>query len=519
MDPPMPLACRSFWLLAALLVALLAAPLYLVDVVPLLDYPAHLTRVTLLSNLPLDPLVARAYTADIRPLANLAMDLVVPALAPLTGPALGLKLFITTGLALWLIGAALIYRGLWREWSVQPLAAAFFALNPSFFDGYFNFHFAAGLALTGAGLWLTCRHRPAFLLGMASIAVALLFSHLMAVAILGLLLGSFELGRQLEDGFDPRRLAVGLAKVALVFVPAALLWLFVIERGPGGPVEFHWLSNLLGLGVYSSQFAGIRFNAAPIVLLFVALFFAWRLGRLSLARRALPAVALTYLAALVMPSDALGGAGIHIRLPAIVGVLLIVATRINLDGVRVRAIGAALVAILALGSAVQSAVWIAAAAEIDRVRAAWRSGVPEGARLATALGSERDGAYWHVVDLAVLDRKASVAALFTTPGQSTLRLNPAYARFSATNAFDGGALPFAIAARLVGPNPPKLNDAESIRRFRPYAEMACDFDYLLLMGARPDGVVLPPTLSAVAGDDGFTLFHITPPPGRPCQPR
>jgi hypothetical protein len=39
------------------------------------------------------------------------------------------------------------------------------------------------------------------------------------------------------------------------------------------------------------------------------------------------------------------------------------------------------------------------------------------------------------------------------------------------------------------------------------------------MGARPDGVVLPATLSAVAGDDGFTLFHITPPPGRPCQPR
>jgi hypothetical protein len=511
MDLPMPLARRSFWLLAALVVALLALPLYLVDVVPLLDYPAHLTRVTLLSHLPLDPLVARAYTVDVRPLANLAMDLVVPALAPLTGVTLGLKLFITGGLAFWLVGAALIYRGLWREWSVQPLAAAFFALNPSFFDGYFNFHFAAGLALTGAGLWLTCRHRPAFLLGMASIAVALLFSHLMAVAILGLLLGSFELGRQLEDGFDPRRLALGLAKVALVFVPAALLWLFVLEHGNGGPVEFRWLGNLLGLGVYSSQFAGLRFNAAPVVLLVVALFFAWRLDRLSLARRALPAVILTYVAALVMPSDALGGAGIHIRLPAIVAVLIIVAARIDLAGLRPRAVAVGLVVVLALGTAAQSWRWIADAATIDDVRAAWRDHI--------TLASERDLAFWHVVDLAVLDRKASVAALFTTPGQSTLRLNPAYARFSASNAFDGGVLPFAIAARLVGPNPPKLEDAESIRRFRPYAEMACDFDYLLLMGARPPSVPLPETLATVAEGRRFTLFRISPPAGRQCPAR
>lgn len=513
------LASRPFWLLAALIVALLAAPLYLVDVVPLLDYPAHLTRVTLLSHLPLDPLVARAYTVDIRPLANLAMDLVVPALAPLTGATLGLKLFITGGLALWLVGAALIYRGLWREWSVQPLAVAFFALNPSFFDGYFNFHFAAGLALTGAGLWLTCRHRPAFLLGMASIAVALLFSHLMAAAILGLLLGSFELGRQLEDGFDPRRLAIGLAKVALIFVPAAILWLTVIERGPGGAIGYHWIANLVSLAAYSSQFAGVRFNALPILVVLFGYAIAWRFGHLAIARRALPAVALTFLISLLIPSEALGGAGIHIRLPAIVAVLILVAGRLDLDGRGRTAIAGLIIAALALGAVWQSLAWRRDAAAIARVRTALAAHVPEGARMSEALVGVAEDRFWHIVDLAVLDRKASVAALFTTPGQSTLRLNPAYAAFSAHDAIDGGYLPFAIAASLAGPTPPPAGDAALEPRYRAYRNLPCDFDFLLLFGSLPADAAVPATFQPVATDPVFTLYRVVPPAARACPPR
>jgi hypothetical protein len=515
----MPLARLPFWLLAALTAALIAAPLYLVDVVPLLDYPAHLTRVTLLSQLPPDPLVARAYTVDIRPLANLAMDIAVPLMAPLTGAALGLKLFITLGLAAWIAGAALLYRGLWREWSAQPLAAAFFALNPSFFDGYFNFHFACGLALIGGGLWLICRHGAAFLAAMATLAVVLLFSHLMAVAILGLLIGALEIGRWRQTGAGPAALAAALVKVGLVFVPAGLLWAFVLEHGPGGAIAYNWPANLAGLGLYSSQFAGLRFNALPMLALAAACIWAWRRKRLALAPVALPAVALFLVAALLMPSEALGGAGIHVRLPAVIGVLAVVAVRIDLPA-RFRPLAAALlIAVLALGNAVQSARWIADADVIERARAAIRAHVPEGARMAEIIGGKADERFWHVVDLAVLDRKTSVAALFTTPGQSTVRLNPAYAPFSATNAIDGANLTFAIAAALLGPTPPPPGDPALAERYRPYRDMPCDFDYLLLMGRPPADIARPASLIAVAGDADFSLYRIAPPPERGCAPR
>lgn len=511
----MPLAPRPFWLLAALIILLLALPLALVNVVPILDYPAHLTRVTLLSHLPLDPGIARAYSVDMRPLANLGMDLVVPLLAPLTGPDIGLKLFIAAGLAAWIVGAALIYRGLWREWSVQPLAAAFFALNPTFFDGFFNFHIATGLALIGTGLWLICRHSAAFLAAMALLAVALLFSHLMAVAILGLLLGGFEIGRACADGFDGRRLATGLGKVALIFIPAALLWLFVIERGPGGPISHDWFANALSLGIYSSQFGGLRFNAAPVVALLTIYLVGWRVGALALSRRALPAVTLCFLASLLMPVDGFGGAGVQIRLPSVVAVLILVAGRITLPGPARQTVAVGLVAVLAAGIAWQSARWHADAALIDRARAAIRAHVPEGGRLAAALGNEdRDSRFWHVVDLAIIDRKTLVPAFFTTPGQSTIRLNPAYDAIAATNAIDGGTVSFAALAKLLQPTP---NMSAPPRRI--YRDIACSYDALLVMGARPETVAVPAALSVLAAEPDFALYRITPPPERDCPAR
>ena len=158
----MPLSPRTFWALALLALAIIAAPVWSFTELPILDYPAHLVRVTLLSNLPLDPILARYWTVHLRPVANLGMDVFVPAVAPLTGPVAGLKLFATLGLALWIAGAGLLFRGFWGRYDAQALLAAPFAFNVPFSWGFFNFHFGAGLALVGAGFWVM-RDRRSFL--------------------------------------------------------------------------------------------------------------------------------------------------------------------------------------------------------------------------------------------------------------------------------------------------------------------------------------------------------------------
>ncbi|MBP0651378.1 hypothetical protein J8J40_30400, partial [Mycobacterium tuberculosis] len=83
-------------------------------------------------------------------------------------------------------------------------------------------------------------------------------------------------------------------------------------------------------------------------------------------------------------------------------------------------------------------------------------------------------------------------------GQSTFRLNPAYQAIGARDALDGGALLFANVGMLLQPTPPQL-DAEALRHLRPYTDLACSFDYLVLFGPAPADKPLP-ALQAVAHD-------------------
>src|SRR6185437_4042842 len=63
------------------LTALALLPLVLTRVPPLVDYPDHLARMWILLNRDDIPALARNYVIDWRLLPNLAMDLIVPALA------------------------------------------------------------------------------------------------------------------------------------------------------------------------------------------------------------------------------------------------------------------------------------------------------------------------------------------------------------------------------------------------------------------------------------------------------
>ena len=64
----------------ALLCLVLLAPLALIDVPPLLDYPNHLARATVLAFGDDDPILSRIYAEHWAVIPNLGTDLVLPPL-------------------------------------------------------------------------------------------------------------------------------------------------------------------------------------------------------------------------------------------------------------------------------------------------------------------------------------------------------------------------------------------------------------------------------------------------------
>jgi hypothetical protein len=499
---------------------MIAAPVWTFTELPILDYPAHLVRVTLLSNLPLDPVLARYWTLHLRPVANLGMDVFVPAVAPLTGAAAGLKLFATLGLAFWIAGAGLLFRGFWGRYDAQALLAAPFAFNVPFSFGFFNFHFGAGLALVGAGVWVM-RERRSFLVlaAMAGFALILLFCHMMALAVFALLLGGIELGRLFAGEFRLRKTLQAVCAGPIVFLPSVLVWALWVEHGDSGALVFDFLDNFEDR-LTASTALGASVSLLPPILIVLAWIVAWRTGRLRVAPLGLSLLLTTAVATLLMPSEAFGGTNGHLRMGAILivaglSVLAVEWSRL-IPWPRPSLLCSCYFALLAAGSALTVASWRSAAEAAVGLRQMNASHLPDGARLATALDDWDDLGLWHVADFAILDRKAFVPAFFATPGQSTARLKPPFAAIGALNADDGSPLLVPELKTLLSGGYDGLDD-DARFRLRPYRTLACDFDYLAIAGLPPED--LAPDFIPVAARPRAALYRIVPAPERHCLPR
>jgi hypothetical protein len=247
---------------------------------------------------------------------------------------------------------------------------------------------------------------------------------------------------------------------------------------------------------------------------------AWRTGRLQVAPLGIGLLLITALATLLVPSEAFGGSNIELRMGAIfivVGltVLAVEWTRL-VPWPRPSLICSFYFALLAVLTALTIVSWRAHVAAVSELRQLNAMHLPYGVRLATALADSDRDVRWHVADLAILDRKAFVPAFFATPGQSTVRLKQPFAAIGAVNADDGGAITVEEVKSLLDGEYDDLDPDDRVR-LRPYRTLACDFDYLAIVGSRQKG--LPADFIPVAVRPRATLYRIAPVPKRHCPPR
>jgi hypothetical protein len=236
-----------WWCALVALCLVLLAPLTLVDVPPLLDYPNHLARLFVLAFVSNDPIIARFYEPHWGIIPNLALDLTVPPLLRVFPIHIVGRAVAGLILLLPVFGAVAYHRALSGRMSYWPLTSVLFAYNAASLRGFLNFITSIGFALLFAAAWVAWRERRPLLavLICSAGAVALFFCHLTGLLFFAVLIGAHELASLREVPFRVDWILRRIAVVAVVFAAPAVLYGVSDLQGMTGASEFRSMAGKL----------------------------------------------------------------------------------------------------------------------------------------------------------------------------------------------------------------------------------------------------------------------------------
>ena len=203
-----------------MLCLVLLAPLLLVDVPPLLDYPNHLARAVFLAFGANDPFMSQYYAAHWGIIPDLGTDLVWPALMHVLPIYVAGKVVVGCIVVLPVLGTIAYSRAVFGVRSAWPLGSGLAAYNGTLLLGFLNFVAGAGLALLMAAAWIAWRDRyPWRTVVVTSVGtVALFFCHLMGLAFWVILISGHEAAwlwsHRRSRAAMARRIAAGIAVMA-----------------------------------------------------------------------------------------------------------------------------------------------------------------------------------------------------------------------------------------------------------------------------------------------------------------
>jgi hypothetical protein len=517
------LATRAaWWSVCAATCVILLAPLFVVDVPPLLDYPNHLARMFVLAFGQHDAVLSRIYAQHWTIIPNLAIDLVLPEMLRVLPIHVVGRIALGVTLLLPFIGVVTYSRIAFGVRSYWPLAGSLIAYNALFILGFVNFQISLGMALLIAAGRIYGRERwrvlTVVVTGLCTIGV--FFMHICGLVFLAVLIGAnegAELHRRLSSGDRVRQhvLRRGLMGVMIFLPPAVLYFVAPFSRTT---TETRWaplMSKMGGLLVPFIDYAGtIGRMEGALFLGFVYLCFRYRTHRLACGSTvAFAALMLMYLAA---PFTAKGGAFIDSRFVLMAAFLLFAGFMpARLPRYVATTAAAVMIAVFVVRMAGITATWQQHNDDVREMRQAIAP-VSPGSRVLVASVTQNDNpGYWrtvpsgrlipafkrtdfHLAALLLIERRAFWPLLFTRQGQQPLVVQPPYDRI---------AIPIG--------EPPSFHQLEESTKsgtFAPYLEdWRHDFDYVLLLNAGGAGDLtqfLPDKLQLVVQTDVAALFHI-----------
>lgn len=489
---------------------IMAAPLWCVASPAMPDYPAHLASFYLIGGG-----ASHFYRVQWAFLPNLAAEALVPALANFLPLDVAVKTFLSLTISLWVLGPAAIQRALFGRIGPSALLAVPFTYNAPFLWGFFNYTFATGLSFVVLAAWIATdekRHAPQ-LAGFAVAFTVIYFSHLFALATLLLMILSFEAGSTWQSqNFTMRAVLKRTVTLALLCLPAALCFLYLRPGGDGLNVKFELFDTLVERFEAAIQF---QFDQPAYVLsgALVALFIAGILTKhLRVPRRMWLVLLALGLCTTFMPEWALGGWGVHLRLPAVLGVVAFASTEFELAQRWLQAAVVGLLALFAFQASTLAGEWTRIDARYSEFLHA-ETTIRQQARLLTvldgdSLGWSSDQPYWHMAEFAVIDRDVFTPLLFATKGQHVIQVLPPMDRYAAVTAQQGSPPDIDELDDLAAGN---IDADEDIRDVLPYLLFfQCHFDQAVVIHGEGPLSRVPQMLRLRHTGSFYALYDIVP---------
>lgn len=420
------------WFLA--LFAVTQIPLYWVQYPDIMDFPNHLARLHVLMHLAESETLQRYY--ELRKLqigTNLAMEVVVPALAGWMNVALALKIFASLAMFLMTTGAVALGRAVTGRVSYLLLGVLLFAHNAMFQLGLLNYLFGVGLAFWLLSAWIFARNCGGFChwVSFAGGCILVYLCHLSALGVYAVGVLGYELGRVCARGGPMNRAAwQALVLAQTQFLPVIMVHVLV-STSAGSYVPASIRGSTFGvLIVYKAMLvllapsvsvSGYRLGQTVFgSLLFFALYIGFRERALQLAVPVRWMASGLAVAIVLLPHAGFGSNLVDIRLIPALGLVLWSGLGVSerskwMPNVVLGVIAAAVILI----SLETTREWVLRDDEYQFVRSALAQ-VPEGSKIATIVLDEPANPLSispHSGAWSIIDRSTFLSSLFIWPFQ------------------------------------------------------------------------------------------------------
>jgi hypothetical protein len=494
-----------------LLTALAILPVFLVDIPAMVDYPNHLARMYLLAANG-TPNENPYYTVTWKLCPNLAMDIIVPAMARFIDVATATKVFLVLSQVLVVSGSVALEVVVKRRHDFAGFAAVVAFYCVPFAWGFLNFEFGTGLMLWGIASWLALEDRNLYTrLWTHSLFVFCIFvSHLVAFGLYCVTIGAYELYRVRIRKFTKR----AILDLVLLASPAVVLFCYFILLGAQP-----WNSNIKWDIANKVRSIALVFNgyiiviaAFDFIIVFMLMYFLFRSRSLKLMPQGKWIAVGFLLVFFAVPFQALAGTFSEVRV-VIAAILIIPAFLVFTPTNEViRFLPPLVFSVIALFNAGHAAaIWLAYQPEYDHLKASFRL-IERGALVLVSQASKKnlfddltERPMYHAPVLAVHYANAFVPSLYTIPGQYVLQVRPELKRLNIATAIFYEPVPFLVLEQIL--NGHVAADLPS--HVRCWMD---DYNYLYLVG--PQGPnPMPVRLTALTAGERFALYRITKPPG------
>lgn len=490
----------------AILFCIALAPVLLVDIPAMVDYPNHLARMFILS---------RSGTSSANPYyqtawalyPNLAMDIAIPQFARAIGVEAATRLFLLLSQILIISGAMMLERVTKGRVQIAGFVALMFLYCLPFTWGFVNFEFGIGLAVWGVAIYLMVQERnwPVRFAVNAGFVVFLFAAHFFALGIYGATIGIHELWRA-----HARKAAhVDTALRLTVLAVPALALLTVMETGGGaiggeGTAWFFEFKPIWPFRIMNGY--NLTVSAASVCALAGFIYVAVKRGILTFAPCGLWLAISFLLLYLAIPSRLFGTSFVDFRVIAAAAFILPAFCVLVLPDRTWMCLALAGAACIALANlAVVYSVWLTYRADYAAMIDSFAK-LDKGARVLTGTSSNGDDPpfndltqypYYYASTLAVHYADAFVPNLFTAVGKQPVIARASIAHLATPH---GGPVPITILAAIAAGK-----TADIVPRYM--RNWTAEFDYLYVLGPPPDNP-LPALLEERYRSSRFVLYKI-----------